>query len=116
MKVLLYTDRIDKQRRVRKAPVGYTPRANEFVTDFGGLQEDEEFWMYSWDDKQNIILNSELKSPKVNSKRRRELQSLLEGTNQKAIEFAAGEITATEFKPIKKQRKNWRDELNKICV
>ena len=116
MKVLLYTNRKDNQRKIRKVSDKYIPKDNEIVKDFDGLQEDETFWMYTWDDEQNIILNSELKALKINSGRIQKLQVLLKESNQKAIEFAAGEITAAEFKPIKKQRQQWRDELNKVCV
>ena len=43
-----------------------------------------------------------------------DLKKMLSETNQYAIEFASGEITAEQFEPIKLQRQSWRNEINKL--
>lgn len=42
------------------------------------------------------------------------LKDKLRSSNDKAVEFAAGEITAEEFEPIKQQRKAWRERINEL--
>ena len=35
-------------------------------------------------------------------------------TDYKAIKFAEGEITATEYAPVLQERRKWRDEINAL--
>ena len=41
-----------------------------------------------------------------------ELKQKLSESDYKAIKFGEGELTATEYAPILKQRREWRDEIN----
>ena len=43
-----------------------------------------------------------------------ELKSKLAKTDYKAIKYAEGLISADEYAPIKAQRQEWRDEINKL--
>ena len=43
-----------------------------------------------------------------------ELQQLLSSTDYKCMKFAEGQISAEEYEPIKKQRQDWRDEINEL--
>ena len=42
------------------------------------------------------------------------LKQKLSSTDYHAIKFAEGQITAEEYEPIKKQRQDWRDEINEL--
>lgn len=42
------------------------------------------------------------------------LKNLLKSTDYKAIKYAEGIISDEEYSEIKIQRKNWRDEINKL--
>ena len=43
-----------------------------------------------------------------------ELKGKLAQTDYKAIKFAEGEITATEYAPVLAQRRAWRAEINAL--
>lgn len=43
-----------------------------------------------------------------------ELKKLLASTDYKAIKFAEGSLTESEFAPIRKQRQEWRDKINEL--
>ena len=42
------------------------------------------------------------------------LKQKLSSTDYQAIKFAEGQISSEEYEPIKKQRQEWRNEINKI--
>lgn len=48
------------------------------------------------------------------NKRIEELKTLLKDTDYQAIKYAEGELTATEFAPMKQQRKAWREEIREL--
>ena len=41
-----------------------------------------------------------------------ELKSLLAATDYQAIKYAEGQLSASEYAEMKKQRQTWRDEIN----
>ena len=41
-----------------------------------------------------------------------ELKSLLAATDYQAIKYAEGQLSASEYAEMKKQRQAWRDEIN----
>lgn len=43
-----------------------------------------------------------------------ELKKLLASTDYKAIKFAEGSLTESEFAPIRKLRQEWRDKINEL--
>ena len=43
-----------------------------------------------------------------------ELQQLLSSTDYKCMKFAEGLLSNEEYEPIKKQRQEWRDEINEL--
>ena len=43
-----------------------------------------------------------------------ELRDFLARTDYQAIKFAEGELTETQYAPIKKQRQDWRKEINEL--
>lgn len=43
-----------------------------------------------------------------------QLKQLLSSTDYQAIKYAEGELSASEYAPIKKQRKAWREEINQL--
>lgn len=43
-----------------------------------------------------------------------ELKDKLFNTDYQAIKFAEGEMSATEFAPIREQRRAWRAEINSL--
>ena len=43
-----------------------------------------------------------------------ELKQKLEDTNDQAIKYAEGWLTDEEYEPIKLQRQEWRDEINRL--
>ena len=47
-------------------------------------------------------------------KKVKELKRLLEKTDYKAIKFSDGALSEEEYAPIRKQRQEWRDEINKL--
>ena len=42
------------------------------------------------------------------------LKQKLLSTDYQAIKFAEGQIRSEEYEPIKKQRQDWRDEINEL--
>lgn len=42
------------------------------------------------------------------------LKEMLKSTDYQAIKFAEGEITASEYAPIKENRRLWRNEINSL--
>jgi len=50
----------------------------------------------------------------ANQKRISELKQLLSSTDYQAIKYAEGELTDSEYTPIKQQRKAWREEINEL--
>ena len=43
-----------------------------------------------------------------------QLQTKLLSTDYQAIKFAEGELTAEEYRPVKEQRKQWRQQINEL--
>ena len=43
-----------------------------------------------------------------------ELKKLLKDTDYKALKYAEGVISASEYLPIQRQRQAWRDEINEL--
>ena len=43
-----------------------------------------------------------------------DLMQMLADTNDQAIEYAEGWLTDEEYEPIKLQRQEWRDEINRL--
>lgn len=43
-----------------------------------------------------------------------ELQQKLHNTTDQAIKYAEGWLTDEEYEPIKLQRQEWRDEINRL--
>lgn len=43
-----------------------------------------------------------------------ELKQMLLNTDYQAIKYAEGELTEEEYAPIKAQRKEWREEINRL--
>ena len=43
-----------------------------------------------------------------------ELKSLLAQTDYQAIKYAEGQLSASEYAEMKKQRQAWRDEINEL--
>ena len=43
-----------------------------------------------------------------------ELKSLLAQTDYQAIKYAEGQLSASEYAEMKKQRQTWRDEINEL--
>lgn len=44
------------------------------------------------------------------------LKAQLEATDYQAIKYAEGQISEEEYAPIKAQRQEWRDEINRLEV
>lgn len=42
------------------------------------------------------------------------LKTKLKDSDYQAIKFAEGEISASEYSPIREQRKAWRNEINAL--
>lgn len=51
-----------------------------------------------------------------NSNRITELKKLLRDTDYQAIKFAEGQISEEDYAPIKKQRQEWRNEINRLQI
>lgn len=43
-----------------------------------------------------------------------ELKALLSSTDYKAIKYAEGEMSETDFSPIREQRREWRNQINEL--
>lgn len=43
-----------------------------------------------------------------------ELKQLLSSTDYQAIKYAEGELSEKDYAPIKKQRREWREEINEL--
>lgn len=43
-----------------------------------------------------------------------ELKNLLQSTDYQAIKYAEGQTSAEDYEPMKKQRQEWRDEINRL--
>ncbi|MBR3680625.1 MAG: hypothetical protein IKL79_01315 [Clostridia bacterium] len=47
-------------------------------------------------------------------KRINDLKGKLHSTDYQAIKYAEGELTETEYTPIREQRRSWRAEINAL--
>lgn len=63
-----------------------------------------------------VALQEQKKQRVLNRKRIKELKQLLAETDYRAIKYAEGLYTDEEFAPYKKQRQEWRDEINRLEV
>ena len=56
------------------------------------------------------------KEPEIDQKQVKisELKAKLAATDYQAIKYAEGQISDTEYEPIKNQRQAWRDEINQL--
>ena len=45
-----------------------------------------------------------------------DLKKMLENTDYQAIKYAEGWLTDEEYAPIKLQRQEWRDEINRLEI
>lgn len=61
----------------------------------------------------NVYTSKELKDI-ANQKRISELKQLLSSTDYQAIKYAEGELTDSEYAPMKQQREAWRKEIRKL--
>lgn len=59
-------------------------------------------------DLREIIISQE----QIVRNRIAELKSLLARTDYQAIKYAEGQLSASEYAEMKKQRQTWRDEIN----
>ena len=66
------------------------------------------------DEEENILVYKRYTQKDLDEQRIEELQVLLSSTDYKAIKFAEGIISEKECSPIKKQRQEWRDEINRL--
>lgn len=69
-----------------------------------------------FDDKLQFELAryTERKNKETATIRIEELKAALRATDYKAIKFAEGLITAEEYETVKRQRQEWRDEINRL--
>ena len=77
-----------------------------------------------YEDCENIDFNENLqfdveqynarKNKEIATKRIAELKANLTATDYKAIKFAEGVISASEYNAVKEQRQEWRDEINEL--
>lgn len=81
----------------------------EWVVDVAGIDEIPEHTEY--EDIQVYVLytEKELAQHKI-----AELKRNLAETDYRAIKYAEGEYTEEEYAPYKKQRQEWRDEINQL--
>lgn len=59
-------------------------------------------------DLREIVISQE----QIIQNRIAELKSLLAQTDYQAIKYAEGQLSASEYAEMKKQRQTWRDEIN----
>lgn len=59
-------------------------------------------------------MKTNIKSINMYKRRIYNLKQLLKSTDYKAIKFAEGELTISEYAPIKEQRKQYRAEINAL--
>ena len=66
------------------------------------------------DEEENILVYKRYTQKDIDARRIDELKNLLASTDYKAIKYAEGIISAKDYEPIKIQRQQWREEINKL--
>lgn len=96
------------------------------LTDYvGEMEVDEETLVntlssaphFAWRVVNGNLVNEryeETPTEEINEERIKTLKELLVQSDYQAIKYAEGELTESEYLPIKQQRRLWRDEINRL--
>ena len=85
----------------------------EWVVDVPGVEAREAYDEY--EDIQVYIPYTEAELEKMSAKREiAELKANLSATDYKAIKYAEGLISESDYAPIKEQRQAWRERINEL--
>lgn len=74
----------------------------------------KELYVKSIKDKEFALRDIIVSQEQQRQNRIAELKSLLAQTDYQAIKYAEGQLSASEYAEMKKQRQTWRDEINKL--
>lgn len=66
------------------------------------------------DEEEKILVYKKYNQTELNQIRIDELKAMLSSTDYQAIKFAEGLISNEDYEPIKNQRQQWRDEINRL--
>ena len=72
----------------------------------------KELYVKSIKDKEFALRDIIVSQEQQRQNRIAELKSLLAQTDYQAIKYAEGQLSASEYAEMKKQRQTWRDEIN----
>ena len=72
----------------------------------------KELYVKSINDKEFALRDIIVSQEQIIQNRIAELKSLLARTDYQAIKYAEGQLSASEYAEMKKQRQAWRDEIN----
>ena len=74
----------------------------------------KELYVKSIKDKEFALRDIIVSQEQQRQNRIAELKSLLAQTDYQAIKYAEGQLSASEYAEMKKQRQTWRDEINEL--
>lgn len=74
----------------------------------------KELYVKSIKDKEFALRDIIVSQEQQRQNRIAELKSLLAQTDYQAIKYAEGQLSASEYAEMKKQRQAWRDEINEL--
>lgn len=74
----------------------------------------KELYIKTIKDKEFALRDITIPQEQIIQNRIAELKSLLSQTDYQAIKYAEGQLSASEYAEMKKQRQTWRDEINEL--
>lgn len=74
----------------------------------------KELYIKTIKDKEFALRDITIPQEQIIQNRIAELKSLLSQTDYQAIKYAEGQLSASEYAEMKKQRQAWRDEINEL--
>lgn len=74
----------------------------------------KELYIKTIKDKEFALRDITIPQEQIIQNRIAELKSLLAQTDYQAIKYAEGQLSASEYAEMKKQRQAWRDEINEL--
>lgn len=97
---------------------GYIKTEQRIIKHHEGKPENERKVIadYPYDECETVETYIPFTQTELAQREIAKLKDNLTKTDYQAIKFAEGLLTASEYEPIKEQRQDWRNEINKLEV
>lgn len=104
----------DKELLEIEKPKGYYETVKEFYKNVNDYDENGNIIGTHKEVTGKVVKWVSTDEIEIKKERIKELKNLLAATDYRAIKYAEGQYTKTEYAPYKEQRQAYRDEINQL--